>query len=439
MATFHLRWPDPDEMSRYGFDSLRDIPCVFDGDEKYHDEASWYLRERALKEWCPELQGPMPFPPSYPTKRSMATYGHALVNFLEWASDSMRDWRKIEYTQDIVLGYEAMMLDGRWSARNLPLADNTVDQRRNEARSFLSWAAGKSLRPKFDGLTDTARARSSKKPGRKQVKNERLEKRSGRVRPAVTDLYMPAESKVEKWLASAYARSGTTKGLMCETIIGSGLRREELIQLRTTSIPATETVLGLPDDAQVQIHITFGAKGSKPITDQSRGPPREIFIDAALANKLCAYRDGLRNDSLAAYVRKGDSPSARRRRIKSHGNRLFISEYTGIPVTAERLYEAWVEAPHSPFLGWSPHPGRHYWACHKLLQLMRKERWISKASAKRDPQGFDVTARNLLQIVIQPQLGHVDEKTTLLYLRWLRMSFLATGLADDWNSAMDDE
>jgi hypothetical protein len=41
MRTFHLQWPDPEEMTRYGFDGVRDIRFILDGEGKYHDEASW--------------------------------------------------------------------------------------------------------------------------------------------------------------------------------------------------------------------------------------------------------------------------------------------------------------------------------------------------------------------------------------------------------------
>ena len=329
------------------------------------------------------------------------------------------------------------MLDGSWSVRNLPLAPRTVNLRVDEACSFLSWAAQKSLRPEFKVVTGTVFVRHP----RKRAQQITEQQRAGRVRPAVTALYMPSQAKVDRWLASVHARSGRTKGLMCEAIIGSGIRREEVVQLRKTSIPPTEDVINLQDDANVEIEITFGAKGPKIRTgkDELRGPSRTVFMSAALVKGLCAYRDGLRNESLAKYVREADSLAERRQRMKSHGNRLFISEATGRPVTAERIYEAWTQAPHCPYLGWSPHPGRHYWACHKLLSLMRIQSNISRAQAIRDPLGFDNTARTLLQILIQPQLGHVDEETTLLYLRWLRMSFLATDIADDWNSAMDDE
>ena len=437
MTTFHLRWPDPEEMTRNGFDSLRDVPFILDGEGKYHDEVSWYLRERALKEWSPELQGPVLFPSRYPTEQSMRTYGYALVNFLEWTSDCMRDWRTLDYTNDLLLSYQAMMLDGRWSADNHELSSSTVNQRVDEACSFLSWAAKKSLRPSFEIVSSTVRIRRPRKRSPQETQVQRV----GRVRPAATSLHMPAPANVEKWLASVDVRSGKTKALMCEALIGSGIRREELVQLRKTSIPPTADVIGLMDDANVEIQIKFGAKGSKTRNKNGEleGPQRDIFMKAALVKKLCAYRDGLRNESLAAYVREAKSPAERRQRVKSHSNRLFISEYSGRPITAERIYEAWTKSPHAPYLGWSPHAGRHYWACHKLLTLLKEESKLSRASAKRDPQGFDNTARNFLQIIIQPQLGHVDEKTTLLYLRWLRHSYLAKNIIEDWYCELDDE
>jgi len=437
MTTFHLRWPDPEEMTRFGFDGVRDVPFILDGEGKYHDEASWYLRERALMEWSPERHGPALFASRYPTSASMRTYGYALVNFLEWTSECQRDWRTLDYTKDVLLSYQAMMLDGQWSAANRELSPSTVTQRVDEACSFLSWAAAKSLRDEFKIVTSTVRVIRPRKKSPQETQVQRV----GRVRPAATSLHMPSPDSIAKWLGSVEVRSGKTKALLCETIVGSGIRREEAVQLRKTSIPPTTEIVGLADDADIQIEISFGAKGSKTRNraGELEGPRRDIFMKAALVKKLCLYRDGLRNEALAVYVRKAESIEERRRRIRSHSNRLFISEYTGQPITWERLYDAWTLAPHSPYPGWSPHAGRHYWACHKLLTLMKEESDISKASARRDPQGFDSTARNLLQIVIQPQLGHVDEKTTLLYLRWLRHSYLAKNIIEDWTCELDTE
>jgi len=94
-------------------------------------------------------------------------------------------------------------------------------------------------------------------------------------------------------------------------------------------------------------------------------------------------------------------------------------------LTARGLYRAWTSVP-LPIDGWSPHAGRDFWACSTLWREMMTNYQLD------DLKGIPVSdisslAMNIVRMKIQPQLGHKDVKTSLLYVRWI-VDMLGTAL-----------
>lgn len=70
--------------------------------------------------------------------------------------------------------------------------------------------------------------------------------------------------------------------------------------------------------------------------------------------------------------------------------------------------------------GGPPHDGRHWWACSVLWRELRNHSIVGQLSNETATAVLDSTALGIIRLQIQPQLGHVDEATTMLYLRWVR-------------------
>lgn len=142
----------------------------------------------------------------------------------------------------------------------------------------------------------------------------------------------------------------------------------------------------------------------------------------SLADRLWHYLEYERPRLMKTYIKSGKTKAEQEARRRNPPTELFLSDFTGAPVSAQKFYDAWVNAPSLPFEGWSPHPGRHYWACKTLLielERMRKQANLMSGS------GMPITwitgsATDIIQLIIQPQLGHMDKKTTDMYLGWIR-------------------
>ncbi|WMY07298.1 hypothetical protein [Paraburkholderia phenoliruptrix] len=119
---------------------------------------------------------------------------------------------------------------------------------------------------------------------------------------------------------------------------------------------------------------------------------------------------------------------------------LFLSDTTGQPVSAQRLYEAWTDTPCLPYKGWSPNCGRHYWACKSLLTHANVQESTAELVAAYGDDHHPVisAARDHINLYIRPQLGHFDESTTQRYLVWLRRTMLLTNVALDYGRKLDD-
>lgn len=426
-------------MREAGFSALSHIPFVLGEAWLYHDAASWYLRDRAMLTYVPAIDsGAAQASGRYPTRKSLENFARALTNFLEWCEARQFDWRTIEYTQHLVNGYQAEMERGSWSVSGKKLSARTINGRVGEACHFLDWAGQRGLREPFKVITVIKTV--SQPTHRNSRGHEAIQKtvRAGRVRPDPVHLRLPTDAEVDAWHRSVRIKSGYTKALMCELILKTAIRREEACQWRVDTLPLDRSDWLIRGDS-VTVTIEYGTKGTKTregddsVEDDERGPARSIVMPLSLAEKLAHYREFLRPANRAKFVRGAPNDAERRARRRAPNNLLFLSDTTGRPVRASRLYDAWTSASRLPFVGWSPHGGRHFWACKTLIAAIERHRRDAGGNvpaASLSPTWIHGCASDALLLEIKPQLGHVDPSTTELYITWVTKTFAQSDLHD---------
>ena len=425
-----------------GYASVAHVPVLFDDEWGYIHEVNWHLRQRARLEWSPAMGARQRLTRAgrrYPTGRTLEQYARNLGNFFDWLEHRQLDWRGVEYTAHLVDGYQADMLAGRWGTTGAGLSASTVNGRVAEACNFLTWAAERSLRPPFaiiGGEVPVQRQSARSSHGHKAVKTF---SRAGTVRKDPKMLRLPTLEETSRWLESVKTHKGATKALMCELILESAIRLTEAAEWRIDTLPLDPKHWLVVGD-KVQVVVKHGAKGPKYKDEHGdeHGPARVVFMPLTLAEKLHQYRETRRLSALAKWVKSAANPAERTRRSKHPPRRLFLSEHLGVPVTRGSLYEAWTQVPHQPFEGWSPHGGRHYWACQRLLAGIVRNAKIAGRTADRMP-GDWVTglARTDLDIVIRPQLGHVDRETSLRYVQWVEAVVVMPNLVDSYLAMLE--
>ncbi len=425
MAEVHL--PDEARLRSAGFASVAHVPALFGRSEGpparrfYCREYNRYLRERALLEWTPRGRAADELERaglrlSYPTRRSLRGYAERLANFDDWLVATKRDWRAVRYTEDILLGYQADMVAGRWAKGGSGLKAATVNVRVQEACLFLRWAAERGLRRPFAMLASpvrtSARSGTSSRGGRAMV----VQARAGALpREPEMVLTIPTAEKVGTWLRSVQAHRGYTKELMCRFALRGALRLSELAGFRLGDFPDPDATPWHMVGGRMRLMLTHGTKGRRPdpVRAPEIGPPRLIWIPVDLAEELLNYRR-LRRLRAANLFRKrvGRLPN----RPDDH---FFLGDHDGTPVTRNTLYRAWKTEP-LPMAGWHPHSARDYWACTTLLaELDKQTRAARKTIADMPGAWIEEVGRTTVDTVIRPQLGHLSIETTLRYLKWI--------------------
>jgi integrase len=438
--TNYVMWPILGSMQESGFQHLAKIPFVIAGPKGYHREASWYLRDRALLAWTP---GNTQHNGRYPTRQSLSTYASSLVDFLDWCDESSRDWHVLEYTSDLVHGYQHQMASGLWSASGKPLAAQTINMRVSEAMRYLQWSAARSLRKPFEAITVTRRLYlPSHQHAGKSVPKE-IEIRAGKVRPAPATLRLPSAPEVARWLKVVKIEKGSTKALMCDLIVQTGIRREEACQWRVDTLPESRTDWNVNGDT-VTVKIEYGTKGGKTIDENGdeRGPSRHIAMPLAIAECLDGYHKNVRPTNRSIFVRgNSTTPAERRELAKANPRQLFLSDSNGLPIRDHTLYDAWTNVSYLPFEGWSPHGGRHYWACTTLLTSIKKRAAAlgSALNAATNNNWINGCASDTMMMMIKPQLGHVNAATTEQYLKWVLNASSQVDLNDGYQAALDND
>jgi integrase len=418
--SFTVFYSAPDGQFARRFPALAHVPCILDSRPGYHRRANDYLIDRALAIWPRVEVGKK----RIPSPKTLESYANWLANFLEWASVRSIDLKTCTYWDDLNKGYQGEMLKGDWSRTGRPLMPGTVNARVQQACDFLSWMVDRGLREAFDVPYRRALIRYASSTNPMGQISKPVKVRVGKVKSAPPRMTMPAADAVRKWLAATYRDAGNTLGLMCETILLTGMRREEVVCLRVDTLPEDPRHWHIvnPEAPQKyqQVHITikFGTKGEIYSEDHGDkvGPSRGIRIPLELAKRWHAYRNGPRIAAFKQWMSGTEGAKARKARAQEAVH-LFLNERNGRRFKGKQLYDAWKKAP-SPVELWSPHKGRHWWACSVLQRELKSQYGLSLDDLDTSVALMQASALNIIRLHIQPQLGHGSDATTLRYLKW---------------------
>ncbi len=414
-------WPNAAGLTKLGFGRVAAVPVLFDGHGRYLRPAARYLRERATLQWHPSRDELGGGGRDFPRPSTLRHIAYALSNFLNWCVARGVDWHGAAY--DDVLRYQREQIRGLWAARKgRRLHPGTANARADEATHFLEWAAAVDLRQPFPYPRVTLRRNAVFKGRTAGV----VHTRAGRAKVGHPDtagrvLQLPTAAETAAWLDSVLRRRGHAKALIGKSILLTGVRLGEVLALTTTQIPSTEVLaaLGQAGRAMAQVHL-IETKG---------GRPRTIDVPLALASELRNWIDTRRMVAAARY---------RRRTGGTAGDLLFLSDargHEGTPLRHRTVQRVFKEVGPRP-AAWSPHLGRHTFACNFLLHALQKEAAV--AGGPVPAMGAEwVRARGLFWLdMLRRQLGHLSVETTNLYLRWLVTAVGIADLASGWQEAL---
>ncbi|MBB6135873.1 integrase [Massilia aurea] len=330
-----------------------------------------------------------------------------------------------EYTAHIYGRYQSEMINGIWSRDARGLAASTVNVRVQIACDFLTWLAYKGHREPFEQPVRILNIRKGSATNAIAHRGEKVAVREGKVRKNKRYLRLPTDNEIGSWLSAVYERNGETKGLMCETILLTAMRRNEVASLRIDFISENPKEWhrnnsdAPPKEQSVRVSIKYGTKGTTYGRDNGDkiGPQREIWMPLDLAERLHEYRMSLRNRSLKKLISAASSVAEKRRRI-SESVHLFLDEKIGNKLSAKNLYDAWTTVD-LPFKGWSPHLGRDWWACSVLWREIKRHELLRSLGNAASAALLESTAMSIIRLQIQPQLGHAHDSTSMIYLQWV--------------------
>lgn len=393
------------------------VPHILTSAPRSHIEARAYLIDRAFGRWPAGTSRVV-----YPSRLSLKTYADNLANFLEWAECRGVDTLTCTYQEHVQGRYQREMLEGIWSASGKGLSPGTVNARVDAAVSYLSWLAAMGKRESFVVPTEVVKVSHGTAVRMNRAIKE-VKVRIGALRTPTRELNLPSLAEVRDFIAQsrdAVGEDGLVFSLMTETLFLSAIRREELVCLRKDLLPEDKTQWqvvgpGLPlERQQVLVTLQFGTKGRElgrcPLTGDKIGNQRNILIPMSLALKLHDYACHQRLVSLNKVL-KAVKPT-QRAALRDRTTHLFLGA-DGSRWTGQSFYDAWKKVPMPPSGRIHPHTGRHWWSCTKLQAR------IIESQAAYQSGTLAATARSIIELEIQPQLGHSDSKTTEMYVRWL--------------------
>lgn len=386
-----------------GTQLLARIPVLYDLKYRCHAPASRYLLDIGIGRWVRRKENREAHTPSayarprVPSDGSITTYGRQLENFITHCERHHIEWRELDY-QELLDQYINPMKRGK-------LAPSTVNGRLHTAVDFLDWAAHAGERGPFKVVAEAVASdpRKSSTPRCRLV---------GSVRSHPEDLWLPDRSAIEEWLIYIQNRDSHTANvdaLMCWTLLQTGLRAEEVLRLRVSCLRPVKAPG--PHDHYATLLIQYGTKGGREPGDrEARGKPRRIMLSLKALEKLQDYAHGRREIALRTYRRK--NPGA------TEPKELFLSPDTGGPIAYRTFWGKWKIGP-VPLPQWSPHLGRHTWACYTLLDEVFPMGVGVAYNVPDLPRLVQSHFEHILTTLIKPQLGHISSETTEMYLRWL--------------------
>jgi len=352
----------------------------------------------------------------YPRPRSLKKIADNLVVLLKWLESKNYDSSTIDYDPHL-REYARDQAAGMSLQFPRPLKKGTIEKRLDHAVDFLLWSGARQLRAKpkipmqhFHRNFDTGQnSRPTAKAG---------QSRAGRARANPVDLRLPSFAELRKWDAIIRLNQPYEKHLACRTILGTAIRLLEAECLPVDFVPMNPEHWHI-ENGQVSFMLTEGTKG---------GRHRLISMPLDLCTRLHRYRLRERVEALTKWI--GRHPSQAKPRA------LFLGSYNGAPLSSQTIRTAF--SSHRIYPGWSPHLARHTWACYELLALLSNAVPTHLAASGSVPITWvESQARTLISLIVQPQLGHIDEKTTNIYVRWLAMQLSLPSIFSNWHAALD--
>lgn len=420
-----------DELTRVGLENIAHIPFLMWRDMSYPDAANAYLRERSLGTWNLRSRKASAYGESRDlSEETVENYAQDLKVFLSYIEYRKLDWRQISYgelleTYDVDLGTGKFRKDGE------PLAASTINRRVDRASEFLLYSFDRGHRGPFEIKTrKSSRANSPASRRRGMAGRSETEIRFGARRIHPTRLKLPLRPAINAWLAEIRARFGRTIYLAAKFIIKTGCRLQETSLVRASQIPdPSEIDLHFP----ARMEICYGTKGGRAVGDKSlRGNSRELRFARSFAVELDRYRRLSRSKCLELF--RENCPGA------DEPAQLFLDEKTGKPISAQMLYRAWHAVPFPENKGWSPHLGRHTFACATLLKLLEEEAEALQLTLQTLPRTDIITrCEKHVPLYLTPVMGHLSEKTTASYLNWVADLIYLPSYRRNWGDYLDDE
>lgn len=377
-----------------GFPSIAHVPVIFLSSGQYGRIENRYLRERATGDWFPHNGRP------YPSRNTLKKTAYCLLNFHSWMDHNGQSLNTVDY--DDVLSYQRAQIVGTWSKAGRPLSSSFANQRADEVTHFLTWAALRGLRPAFDvkrffahrGYSGDARP-----PG--MVRAGRAKTDAGAQ--SSTSFVLPTIPEAQSWLARLKTSKGTAKYLACRCILEVGLRRHELTALKVEQWPSAETIHEALRRNQTSVPLSlYVTKGSSA---------RIAEVPMQLAIKIRNWIDEKR-------------PTYEYRFLKVHNSSkpvaLFLSDHPlahGNPLSEMTIYRSFTQVKPAPS-GWTPHKGRHFFACYFILSALELE---ARPHGGLSAMGADWAMHRgeFWLSMLKDQLGHKTSATVNSYLRWL--------------------
>ena len=441
--SFTVNYTTPNGHFAQRYPALAHLPFVMDARPGYHQLGNAYLIDKGLALW-PRLNRDEGGTHRVPASKSMESYAQWLTNFLEWADVRDISLHTCDYSTHVAGRYQHEMLRGLWSRNGKGLSPATVNSRVQQACDFLTWMEDRGSREAFEVPYGSARllvGSAFSSVGHLGIK---VRVRKGKVRCDKHSLVMPSDEQVKDWLERVRQEAGATLALMCETVLLTAMRREEVVCLRSNTLPENPkdwhiaNPLAPPAHQQVRITIRYGTKGPTYGVENGDkiGPSRTILIPLSLALRWHEYRRGPRNLAFAQWM--SGAKGADRREHARRATCLFLRERDGTRFKGKALYSIWTSVQW-PVKGWSPHKGRHWWACSVLWRELKTHQNI-RIDNETAVALLQSTALSVIRLRIQPQLGHAKDSTTMIYLQWVMdMMGIPVSLRTDSESDEADE
>jgi integrase len=434
-------------------------PFILDGAPCYADLPNRYLLDRALGFWDPVSRGTKHA--VKPAAKTLLAYAQWLANALEWAQARGVDLMLADYTTQLLAGYQSEMLTGSWSAKQQELSAATANLRVQAVLEYQMWGVDKGLRPPFEIPTVTRTRRAGSAFNSRSHQTFEVQARKGKAKVAKTRLVMPPDDWIAQWRQRVESRPvlGEVEVLIADLIMHTAIRLSEAVGWRKDTLPLDPRDWQVvnphaPEDQQlVQVELKYGTKGPDLYVDHGDkvGKPETIKVPMKIAKRLHEYRELPRARALVVAMR-GKGPAAAAA-IRQNAVHLFLHPETGQRYNAPQVQYFWKAAKVSQQgqdWKWSPHGGRHLWACKTLERSMKARAELLQSVlqtpglAAHHPLIAELkdTAAAVIQMEIQPQLRHSSPQTTELYLQWLFDKWgVALDLSKDWLAAggVDDE